>query len=361
MRMKNLLFSALQTAQLILFKLDKEGTIVAMEGHDMVKLGLTRDHIGKSAFRVKNFPVKRSHFKNAEKLKAITVSVNVRNFVYETTLTPTIDKSGNFDGCSGVATDVTKRIQIEQELDEERYRASAAQRINSLAGMANGLAHEINNPLAIISGFSQQIAYMAESGKVDTNRLGTMVDRMIHTCDRIHKIICSLQDFSRDAGDDPVISTPISQIFNETLELCRGRFDAADVALEVSVFDKELAIPCRRVQISQTLFNLLTNSLESVSGSEKPWVRLSVDELSQVVAIYVTDSGKGIDPGIQTKIFEPFFTTKEVGDGAGLGLSTAKGIIESHGGNFLFDPQCPNTRFVIQLPKDIEQVLPRAG
>ena len=73
-----------------------------------------------------------------------------------------------------------------------------------MAGLANGLAHEINNPLAIISGFSQQIDDMLSKDQIDKPRVRRIIKRMVFTCDRIHHIICGLQDFSRSAGDDPI-------------------------------------------------------------------------------------------------------------------------------------------------------------
>jgi len=69
------------------------------------------------------------------------------------------------------------------------------------------------------------------------------------------------------------------------------------------------------------------------------------------VVLVVTDSGKGIPPEVREKILQPFFTTKEVGKGTGLGLSISKGLVDSHHGTFVIDSECPNTRFIVTLPK----------
>jgi signal transduction histidine kinase len=69
------------------------------------------------------------------------------------------------------------------------------------------------------------------------------------------------------------------------------------------------------------------------------------------VEISVTDSGKGIPPEIREQVFNPFFTTKDIGKGTGLGLSVSKGIIESHHGMISIDAKCPNTRFIVRIPK----------
>jgi signal transduction histidine kinase len=87
------------------------------------------------------------------------------------------------------------------------------------------------------------------------------------------------------------------------------------------------------------------------AGQEKPWIRISFSEDQNQIQILVTDSGTGIQPALRDKLFQPFFTTKEIGRGTGLGLSVAKGLVETHSGSLHIDPDCPNTRFVIALPK----------
>ena len=108
---------------------------------------------------------------------------------------------------------------------------------------------------------------------------------------------------------------------------------------------------CRSTQIEQVLLNLLSNSYDAIVNTPGPWILIVVKSNGQTAEISVTDSGKGIAPEIVSKIMQPFYTTKEVGKGTGLGLSISLGIIKSHHGEFYYDQNSKNTRFVIQLPK----------
>ena len=112
-----------------------------------------------------------------------------------------------------------------------------------------------------------------------------------------------------------------------------------------------MTLAARSVHIAQVLLNLLHNASDAVSGTPDPWIWLEVIERNESVELRITDSGKGIPLLIQEKIFQPFFTTKDVGTGTGLGLSISMGIIRDHGGQLEIDNNCPNTCFVIRLPK----------
>ena len=104
------------------------------------------------------------------------------------------------------------------------------------------------------------------------------------------------------------------------------------------------------MQISQALFNILINAFEATLGIEQPWVKLEFRDHGDEVEISVLDNGRGIKDGIRSRVLEPFFTTKEVGEGAGLGLSTSRGLVESHGGRLELSETHPFTRFTITLP-----------
>jgi len=342
---------ALDDGPFLLFTVDKKGNLCSIAGREVKKLNLDiKAILGKSVFKTKNFPVTRTHLKHSLSGVKSTFTVNIKGFIYETILSPIISENGDTIGSSGFSTDVTKRIEMEQAIDEERYRATAAQRINSLAGMANGLAHEINNPLAIISGFSQQLQELAKGENLENPLFNKGLDRIISNSDRIHTIITSLQNFSRDAGNDPFESVDIREVFETIEQLYIRRFEIAGVELQIALQEEEISFFCRKVQIMQTLFNLTINALEAASQGENGWVRVSVQSSRQYIEVSVSDSGPGIPMTNASKIFEPFFTTKEVGKGTGLGLSTARGIASSHSGTLDLDSKAQNTTFILRLP-----------
>lgn len=132
---------------------------------------------------------------------------------------------------------------------------------------------------------------------------------------------------------------------------CTEQFNKHRVPLIVPALSAPMTVQCRAVEISQALLNLLSNGLDAVRGQTKPWVRVDVTTEDDHISIAVTDSGAGISPTIRAKMHQPFFTTKEVGKGTGLGLSITKSIVERHGGEFFYDENSANTRFVIKLPR----------
>lgn len=237
-----------------------------------------------------------------------------------------------------------------RERDSQREKTIAASKMSSLGEMAGGIAHEINNPLAIIMGKIELIKVKIQSQKITHDQLTQEITKIHVTCQRIERIVRGLRNFSRDGEQDPFTVSSIKQIFDDTLELCRTRFNNHGIDLRISAEDS-LMIECRPVQISQVLLNLLNNSIHAIEKHEKKWIVLKAVSIGDAVEISITDSGTGIPHHIAEKLSQPFFTTKEIGKGTGLGLSISKGIAEQHGGSLKLDPECKNTCFVLKLPK----------
>ena len=271
------LLTTVNSARILVLSLDERGLVTSAAGGDFEVLGVDRESIvGKPLHKIKNLPVTRSHFKTVKaSKKSITVTVPIKNKIYESTLEPSLDSKGDIASVGVVAIDVTNRLELERRLDDDRFHATAAQRINSLAGMANGLAHEINNPLAIISGFSQQIEEMLEQDNLNKEEAKRIMGRIIGNCDRIHGIISNLQEFSRNAGEDPLKEEKVSELLQESYELCRGRFESKDVEMNLPEPD-DILIECRAIQIKQVLFNVLVNAQEAASEVKDSWVRVDV-------------------------------------------------------------------------------------
>jgi C4-dicarboxylate-specific signal transduction histidine kinase len=119
-----------------------------------------------------------------------------------------------------------------------------------------------------------------------------------------------------------------------------------------------LAIPCRPVQISQVILNVLNNAFDAVESSSQKWITINVVRSENHVEIQISDNGAGIAEQYREKIFQPFFTLKEVGKGTGLGLSISRSIIESQGGRIELDLTKKHTTFVIYLPLALRSLSP---
>tara|TARA_Y100001935_G_scaffold252849_1_gene257644 strand:- start:1749 stop:3230 length:1482 start_codon:yes stop_codon:yes gene_type:complete len=244
----------------------------------------------------------------------------------------------------GTNTDITDLKLAERALAQ-------SSKMVALGEMASAIAHEINNPLAIIMGHANQMQMLAESGRLSDEALKRICGKIEATSIRISKIINGLRLYSRDTENEELKTVLISQVLEDTLAFCMEKFRANGVRVIVRVVPPDLEIRCRTVQISQVLLNLLNNAYDSIKGLDEKWIQILVEPVGESVEVQVSDSGEGVPDYLQAKIMQPFFTTKTSGQGTGLGLSICLGIVESHQGQFYFKGNDPHPTFCFRLPK----------
>lgn len=231
-----------------------------------------------------------------------------------------------------------------QERKEAELKIFFASKMASLGEMAGGIAHEINNPLAIISGKAEQIKKYIHHEPIDREKIFTAVEKIEDTSFRISKIIKGLRSFSRTGDLDPSKQVLVMDLIDETLDLCRERMKSENITL-IQESNNSLLLTCRPTQIQQVLINLLNNSIDAIKAEKEPWIKIRSEKVDTQIIISITDCGHGIDSDLKEKIMNPFFTTKEVGKGTGLGLSISKRIMENHGGQLVYVPDSPHTTF----------------
>jgi hypothetical protein len=263
---------------------------------------------------------------------------------------PDRDRSKAIVYCFLAATSYTIGAVFERSRRLAEEQLVEVSRLASLGIMAGGIAHEINNPLAIVAGFSGKLAVLARRRELDPEVVEQLAERLITTTKRMAAIVAGLRTYSRDDAQEPLRPVGLARIVEDSLALCRGRFLGAGIELRVGPIPAELTIMARPVQVTQVLLNLLNNAFDAASDSEERWVALEVDALPEIHAIRVSDSGPGVPEALRTKIFVPFFTTKAVGKGTGLGLSLCASIMNAHGGDVLLAPQTSPTTFVVRFP-----------
>ena len=265
------------------------------------------------------------------------------------------DTNGTHTGYLYIMEDLTEQKRLLRTIEAQNEKILSSAKMSSLGEMAGGIAHEINNPLAIIHGRAGQLKRLIESGHAldDSAKLSQISDglsKIEKTVDRIAKIIHGLRAFSRNSEQDNMQIVPVARVIEDTLELCGERFknNSIDLRLENPV---EAYLQCRSVQISQVLMNLLNNAFDAVEHLGEKWVSIQTMTENERLIIAVTDSGQGIPHDVAEKMMQPFFTTKEMGKGTGLGLGISVGIIEAHNGQLFYDTTAKHTRFVIELPR----------
>ena len=253
-----------------------------------------------------------------------------------------------------VIRDLTEQKRLEAFVETSRSQMISSARLSALGTMAGGVAHEVNNPLAVIHALASDLADEGGSERVKKD-----AERIVQYADRIDGIVKSLLYLARDGTDDPFTAASVAAIVGRALDLLSERFRQHSVTLTTSPIDPGLRIECREVQISQIVSNLLQNAFDAVQGkSGDKWVRLEVTAEAGQVMLSVVDSGDGVPTEAKARIMEPFFTTKPVGKGTGLGLSLSRRIAEDHGGTLTLGERDGHTCFTLDLPASRQGTTP---
>ncbi len=247
------------------------------------------------------------------------------------------------------ARDIKRKRRL---LNIYRKRMVEASKMASLGEMASGIAHEVNNPLSIISAKVYQTKTILKNSDININKANECLSAVDDTVFRIANIVKGLKRFARKSTQDPHSLVTISQIVDETLAFCKHRLLTKSIRLDIQI-DEEYLITCNPTGISQVLINLMNNAIDAIKGLDEKWIELKITKVNGRLIISLRDSGKGIPQAIVEKIMNPFFTTKPIGHGTGLGLSISKGIIEDHGGRLFYNQGSPHTEFIIELPETV--------
>lgn len=246
---------------------------------------------------------------------------------------------------------MNKQIQdANLQIESERARTMYSNKMAALGEMASGIAHEINNPLAVIDGrLSLMQKYVQHLSTEENKKYLHDIESMKKMSLRISQIIRGLKSFARDGSQDPMTETQFQTILSDTNSLVQEKIKVKQIKYTYSKIDFNLQ--CRPVEISQVLLNLISNAIDAVENLPEKWIDLQVEDHNDYATIRIIDSGCGISDQIEDKIMQPFFTTKDIGKGTGLGLSISKGIIENHHGVLIINKTFTNTCFEIKIPK----------
>lgn len=249
-------------------------------------------------------------------------------------------------------TDLTEMKKNARELEMQQLKSLSSAKLASIGEMAGGIAHEINNPLTIISGKARIIGRALDAPELDLVAIKDHCAKIEATVMRISKIITGLKNFSRDTENEQPKVINLLKLLDETYSFCSEKFKNHGINFEIAVA-ADLKLECREVQLAQIVLNLLNNAHDAIyfngQPSSPPWIKISAEEKNDKILIRIIDSGQGISIAVQEKMFQPFFTTKEVGSGTGLGLSVSRGMVEKNNGKIYHDEENPNTCFVLEF------------
>lgn len=251
-----------------------------------------------------------------------------------------------------ITNDITKRINAEKDLIKNKQALEEASRLAAIGEFAAGIAHEINNPLAIIYGKAQLLDIQLkklvdiEHNNIEpiVNTLNSITETIIHTSD----IINNLKTFSRAPEYNQLEWSNLQSNVNNALKMCSKK--CADFNIEIILnVDPEIEVTCSPVGLSQVILNLINNSFDAIKEKESKWLKIESMVSNKKVQLAVTDSGNGINPELKTKILQPFFTTKEPGKGTGLGLSISANSMEKMNAQLFLNDKVDNTQFILEF------------
>jgi two-component system NtrC family sensor kinase len=249
-------------------------------------------------------------------------------------------------------THLTRRIDLANAQRQEALGAfMRSAKLASIGELATGLAHEINNPLAIIVAEQTNLAdLLAESGLEEERRkeLLAAVDRSRRQVQRCAGITQKMLQFGRKE-DSTRRPTDISPRLQEIVGLLQRQAAVRNIELLLKVEDDLPQVLIDPLELEQVLINLINNAFDALPNGGQ--VRIGARQQNGSIVVQVNDNGTGIAPADLERIFEPFFTTKPAGKGTGLGLSVCYGIVTSWGGKIeAASAEGRGTTLTISLP-----------
>lgn len=315
------------------------------------------------------------------------------NQTFEVHFQRMLDVSGKYSGTLVTMADITIRIKAQQEMEEAHRGLTDAQeqmlqreKMAAIGCLTSGMAHEINNPLAVMLQQLQVIeqrlnpefarnASVAKECGVDLGSLRCYLERqqitnmyrsIMTSGNRAATIVQKLYGFSHRSEELPV-EVDLVGLLGKTLERIQeeGAYGKGSEFSAIRVERNDQAslprVTCRPFEIQQVFQNILENGVQAMAGQDSPpRFKISIRAEGDMAVVDIADNGPGISEELRQKIFDPFFTTKALGDGLGLGLSMAYKIIRRHAGQLHVSSALgKGSTFSIKLPFSREGTLQR--
>jgi len=224
------------------------------------------------------------------------------------------------------------------DLAARRTRFALMARRHTAGALATTLAHEISQPLAAISIYSNAAAHLAGSGEIRAGELADVLGRIESQAKRAAEILARVREVTRtDSAEQHAID--LCRTLADTVALIHPLAINKQIAIQLDLPVQPIRVMAVRAQVAQVVLNLLFNSIEAIDQADSPQRQVRVSLVTEPMGVRVTvhDSGPGISPADAERIFDSFASNKA--DGCGLGLTISRSLIEGQGGKLWVDAQ----------------------
>ncbi|HIO96616.1 MAG TPA: PAS domain S-box protein [Leucothrix sp.] len=250
-----------------------------------------------------------------------------------------------------VFRDTTERKLNEEKNREHRKQLAHVARLSTLGEMASGIAHELNQPLTVISNYSRACVRMLDSNKPVKEQCSEVMEKISKQAERAGSVIKQIRHFvKKDLPERKAVK--ISDMMDMVLELTHTDIERKKIDLKVELDTSINWVFAQDTQIEQVILNLMRNAMEAMEETPDTERNLTINTRAtsnNKLKISISDSGCGIDKALIDQLFDPFITTKD--HGMGLGLSISQGIIEAHESQISIDKNSQKgVTFSFELP-----------
>jgi signal transduction histidine kinase len=243
---------------------------------------------------------------------------------------------------------------IDAIVDSQKQRQINEQsvRLANLGRMASGIAHEINNPLAIADGLAVILKTHIEKDIFDKSTAKDKLEKISASHERIKEVVLRMKGFNVDNSSRILENVNFYEIVETNLSFFAEKLNVHEITLRTENLDRKLSYPCNKEEITQIVLSFFTNAVDAIQESkdlERKEISIFSSSTRDSVTISVSDTGNTLEDS--DEIFTPFYTTKEPGKGFGLGLSLAQYLANSYNGKIEGQRLDDRTIFTLTLPK----------